>query len=106
MTQYVRPGETTVTTADVVLIDAPVPGSIAGVNQVVVGGPLAQTLAYHHTQNTPSNTWVINHNLNFFPNVTVADSAGSLCEGEITYTDNDSLTIHFSSSFSGNAYLS
>jgi hypothetical protein len=106
MTQYVRPGETVPTSADIVLIDAPVPGSIAGVNQIVVGGPLAQTIAYHHTQNTSSNTWVINHGLNFFPNVTVADSSGSLCEGEIAYTDNDSLTITFSKPFSGVAYLS
>lgn len=106
MSQYVRPGESSVTTADVVLVDAPAPGSVSGVNQVTVGGPLAQILAYHHTQNTPSNNWIINHNLGFFPNVTVADSAGSLCEGEITYTNNDSLTIHFSSSFSGSAYLS
>ena len=106
MTQYVRPGETTVTNADIVLIDAPAPGSISGVNQVVVGGALAQTLAYTHTQGISSNTWVINHGLNFFPNVTVADSSGAICEGEIAYTSNDSLTITFSGQFSGVAYLS
>lgn len=106
MTQYVRPGDTVVSTSDVVLIDAPAPGSVSGINQVVVGGALAQTLAYTHTQSISSNTWVINHGLNFFPNVTVADSSGAICEGEIAYTNNDSLTITFTGAFSGKAYLS
>lgn len=76
------------------------------VNDIVVSGINQPAIAYHHTQNTPSNTWVINHNLDFYPNVTVADSGGSLCEGEIMYTSTDSVTVTFSGAFSGNAYLS
>jgi len=63
-------------------------------------------VAYTHTQGVASNTWTINHNLGFYPNLTVQDSAGTIYEGEITYTDSVSLTVTFSSAFSGKAYLS
>jgi len=63
-------------------------------------------VSYIHTQGVASNTWVINHNLGFYPNLTVQDSAGTIYEGEIAYTTLDSLTVTFSSSFSGKAYLS
>ena len=76
------------------------------VNDIVVSNINQPAIAYHHIQNTPSTTWVINHNLDFYPNITVADSGGSLCEGEITYTSTDSVTVTFSGAFSGNAYLS
>ena len=74
-------------------------------------GPLGpagsvQTLAYMHTQGVASSTWVIAHNLGFHPNVTVQDSAGNIVEGEIAYTNTNSLTVSFASSFSGKAYLS
>ena len=63
-------------------------------------------VAYTHTQGVASNTWTITHNLGFYPNLTVQDSAGTIYEGEITYTDSVSLTVTFSSAFSGKAYLS
>lgn len=63
-------------------------------------------VAYTHTQGVASTTWVINHGLGFFPNLTTIDSAGTIYEGEIAYTNSDSLTVTFSSAFSGKAYLS
>ena len=63
-------------------------------------------VSYNHVQGVASNSWVIVHNLHFYPNVTVQDSAGNIVEGEITYTNSDSLTITFSTAFSGEAYLS
>jgi hypothetical protein len=63
-------------------------------------------VSYEHTQGAVSNSWVINHNLGFKPNVTVVDSAGTIYEGEIAYTNTNSLTVTFSSAFSGIAYLS
>ena len=63
-------------------------------------------VSYEHTQGSPSNTWVINHNLGFYPNVTIQDSGGSIVEGEISYTNLNSLTVSFQASFSGMAYLS
>jgi hypothetical protein len=106
MTQYVRPGDSAGTNQDVILIAAPSPGSISGINPVIVGGPTAQTLAYTHVQGTSSAVWVVTHNLGWHPNVTVQDSGGSIVEGEIAYTNTNSLTITFTGAFSGKAYLS
>jgi hypothetical protein len=63
-------------------------------------------VSYEHMQGSSSNSWVIAHNLGFKPNVTVVDSAGNIVEGEITYTNSNSLTVSFQASFSGYAYLS
>jgi hypothetical protein len=63
-------------------------------------------VSYQHTQGVTSASWVINHNLHFHPNVTIQDSAGNIVEGEITYTNSDSLTVSFQTAFSGEAYLS
>ena len=63
-------------------------------------------VSYTFTQGVASATWNITHNLHFYPNVTVQDSAGNIVEGEIAYTNLDSLTVTFSTAFSGEAYLS
>lgn len=59
-----------------------------------------------HTQASPSTTWAIAHNLKFFPNVAIVDSALSHVMGEVTYTDENNLTVSFTSAFSGKAFLS
>lgn len=63
-------------------------------------------VAHVYDKNVASNSWTINHNLGFYPNVTVQDSGGSIVEGEISYTNSNSLTVTFQASFSGKAYLS
>jgi hypothetical protein len=63
-------------------------------------------VAYHHVQSVSSTTWSITHNLNFYPNVTVVDSAGTVLEGDIEYLTANSVRLTFSAAFSGNAYLS
>lgn len=60
---------------------------------------------YEHNQNVPSNTWVINHNLNKRPSVTVIDSAGTEVEGAVTVDSLNQITIVFCSAFSGKALL-
>jgi hypothetical protein len=62
--------------------------------------------SYTHNQIASSTTWTVNHGLTFKPNVTVFDSAGTQLEAEIVHNDNNSLTINFSASMSGKAYLS
>ena len=74
----------------------------SGVSWNIVQPPLS----YVHTQGAVSSTWVVNHNLNFYPNVTVVDSGGTIYEGEIAYNSANQLTLTFSSGFSGTAYLS
>jgi len=67
---------------------------------------IATYVSYEHTQGSASASWTIVHNLGFKPNLTVVDSAGNIVEGEITYTNSNSLTVSFQSAFSGYAYLS
>lgn len=63
-------------------------------------------ISYIHDQQTVSDSWFIQHNLDFYPNIVVKDSAGSTVEGDIEYIDHNSLRVTFSSAFSGMAYLS
>jgi hypothetical protein len=60
---------------------------------------------YTHQQSSASAQWVINHNLNKKPSIAVIDSAGNNVIGEVTYTNNNSITVDFSGSFAGYAYL-
>jgi len=63
-------------------------------------------LSYVHTQSIPSTTWTINHGLQFVPNITVVDSAGTVVEGSYDYPNANTVVLSFSGSFSGKAYLS
>jgi len=56
-------------------------------------------------QNVPSDVWHVKHNLDKYPSVTVVDSAENVVVGEVTYVDNNNLIIHFTSAFSGKAYM-
>lgn len=60
---------------------------------------------YVHTQNEPSETWTITHNLAKYPSVSVVDSAGTVVYGQIDYNSTNQATLTFSSSFSGKAYF-
>ena len=73
---------------------------------IVINEVAFPSVAFNHQQGVSSDTWTIRHNLNFYPNVTVVNSAGTIVEGEITYTNKNSLVLNFQSAFSGNAYLS
>ena len=64
-------------------------------------------ISYVHTQNISSDTWVIVHGLNFTPNITVVDSAGSVIEGSYDYSSNgNTVTVTFNGATTGKAYLS
>ena len=67
---------------------------------------ITQTIAYVHTQNEVSSNWSITHNLDFRPNVTTTDSSGFAIEGEVSYPNSTTVTINFSISTTGFAYLS
>ena len=60
---------------------------------------------YLHIQSVASDEWIINHNLDKYPSVSVIDSAGSEVMGEIEYIDVNNLKIKFASGFSGKATL-
>lgn len=76
------------------------------VNEIGVGLINQPNVAYHHNQGISATTWTINHGLGWYPNVTVQDSSGKTVEGEITYTNANTLVLSFSNAFQGDAYLS
>lgn len=67
---------------------------------------VAPASSYVHNQGAPASTWVVVHNLNVFPNVTVEDSSGTTVEGELVHDNTNQLTLTFSAAFSGVAYCS
>ncbi len=60
-------------------------------------------ITYVHTQATASSEWLVNHNLNKFPSVTVIDSAGDELLAGINYISQNSLTVSFSQATTGKA---
>lgn len=60
---------------------------------------------HEHTQSVAASVWIINHNLDKFPSVIVIDSGGSEVEGDITFDNRNQITITFSASMGGKAYL-
>lgn len=72
---------------------------------LIAGIEGGQVGTYIYEQALPSDTWVINHNLNARPSITVVDSAGDTVIGSETYNDDNTVTITFASAFSGSAYL-
>lgn len=48
----------------------------------------------------------LNHNLNFYPNVTIKDSTKDIVETGIEYTSLNTITLTMAQPFSGIAYLS
>tara|TARA_R110002126_G_scaffold206843_1_gene353932 strand:- start:191 stop:631 length:441 start_codon:yes stop_codon:yes gene_type:complete len=68
-------------------------------------GTNAGDLNFIHNQGVASASWSITHNLNKFPSITVIDSANRVVVGAVEYININSLTITFTASFSGKAYL-
>ena len=62
--------------------------------------------SYVHTQSGSASTWTITHNLGYYPAVSVVDSGGSLVIGDVTYISTNTLSVSFTASFGGKAYLS
>jgi hypothetical protein len=91
-----------------IVVTAPGPQGPAGTaaDGSLQEGDIAPLVSYRHLQGSVSTVWTVNHNLNFYPNVTVYDSAGSMVEGTVNHTNQVSLTITFSNPISGKAYIS
>lgn len=60
---------------------------------------------YSESIDNAINPWSINHNLNKFPSVTVVLSSGQKGYGDVTYVDNNNLTITFAGDESGKVYI-
>lgn len=68
-------------------------------------GVINHNHSYIHDQGIALNVWIITHNLNRKPSITVVDSGGTVVYGEYTYIDNNTIKITFNATFSGKAYL-
>ena len=63
---------------------------------------LQSDATYIHTQGAAASSWVVNHNLNKYPNVTVLDETGASIEGYgLVYNSVNKLTLSFTSAGSG-----
>lgn len=60
---------------------------------------------YIHEQGVASAVWTVQHNLNKYPSVSVVDSAGNEIISEVTYNDENSVTITMNGASKGYAYL-
>lgn len=56
-------------------------------------------------QAAASDTWVVVHNLNKYPSVTVVDSAGTQFMVQVEYNSKNQLTIYINGATTGKAYL-
>lgn len=88
---------------DVVLAESGVQGPAGP--QGPAGDDAPAFATYVHNQNVPSSTWTIAHNLACYPAVAVVDSAANVVYGDVNYVSNNVLTVTFSGSFSGQAFL-
>jgi hypothetical protein len=89
-------------------------GPVMSVNgktgDVVIGYPDIGTnpvnhVRHTHIQSTIAAEWTINHNLNFYPNVTVLDNASRILETDLVYLNANTVKIVMNSASSGTAYL-
>ena len=71
----------------------------------VLRTPIVYDKNYLFIQNQVSDEWIISHNLNKYPSVTVIDSADNEVIGEVEYLDKNNLKIKFANGFSGKATL-
>lgn len=60
---------------------------------------------YIHQQTEASDEWIIVHNLNKYPAVSIIDSAGDEVEGNVHYDSINQITITFIGAFKGTATL-
>lgn len=73
------------------------------ISDLETSGAVDKTFVYE--QNTPSDTWVITHNLGKRPSVEVVDSAGTKFFPEVQWVNDNMCIIYFNVAFSGKAYL-
>ncbi len=65
-------------------------------------GPAGST-PYVHTQSVAASVWTVNHNLGFFPAVSVVDNLGHEVVAQVTHITANQVQIAFNSSAVGTA---
>jgi len=67
--------------------------------------PIIYDKNYVYVQNVASNEWIILHDLNKYPSVSIINSAGDEVIGDVHYDSLNQVTITFEGSFKGKATL-
>lgn len=76
----------------------------SNLNWVILNTGGGSSTTYIHTQGTASSVWIINHQMNKYPAVTVVDSAENQVIGDIEYLDANRVMVTFTGAFKGKAY--
>lgn len=79
--------------------------SVLGSGNIDIVGGTGTDKNYIHEQMSPSNIWTINHNMNKFPSVQIVNNFNEVVIGDVIFISANQITVHFSGSFSGKAYL-
>lgn len=66
---------------------------------------MAKIETFTFEQGIAADVWVIEHNLDKYPSVSVVDSANNIVSGNVHYIDENNLTITFNGAFTGKAFL-
>jgi hypothetical protein len=61
---------------------------------------------YVHSQTTPAATWNVNHNLGYFPHITIIMDDGTMVVADIDQLDANSAIITFPTPYTGKAVCS
>lgn len=67
--------------------------------------PAGTTETIEYTQRVASSEWVITHNMDKYPSVTIVDSGGNAVMGDVQYLSKQEIRVTFSAAFAGTAYL-
>jgi hypothetical protein len=68
-------------------------------------GDVGSDLNYVHNQSVAESEWLITHNLDKYPSVTIVDSTNDECEGNVLHVSTNQVLITFSAPFAGRAFL-
>ena len=69
------------------------------------GGATSGDKNYVFTQPTNANPWVVTHNLNKYPSVSVVNNANITVYGEVEYDSLNQVTITFADPTNGQAFF-
>jgi hypothetical protein len=61
---------------------------------------------YTHTQSSAASTWNVNHNLGYFPHITIIMDDGTIVVADIDHLNNNSAVITFPTPYTGKAVCS
>ncbi len=107
----------TFTTSSALLVQAKLLQLISDIGQIdpdVIEAEIEQYLEEHgitspgylYDRNSiVASTWIIDHNLNKYPQVTLIDDEGNLFDADILYNSLNQVTVVFSEPTSGKAVL-